>query len=432
LSLATPAPASKVIFDIEISSDDLNLNKHKNDVVDEDSKSTKEWITDKAQDILDEVRTLLTLPEVQQPTIKLERAEKQIEKQLVKEEKKLESLEKKLNHTLARNKRQLAVGGGFGLGFGAYDYNDYYGDYVGDYAYDYYDWICTDTACQLCDILTSECCDPDIDINCYLPDSCINNPCLAGGTCITSRTIDGRPDFVCACLPGLTGKYCQLANDYFVGAEAALAAAPVIPRPAAFAAPGVAAPGGFGGYQSYGAPAAAGGYGGYGAPAAAGGYGGYGAPAAAGGYGGYGTQQLAFASRSKRSLEDDMDQFVTEYHKLLSTLESGDNFQFTCQTEGKGDERHVLNEDGTKSTETFCQCFDKTFGTNCANKNTKVNCHDDAKRRTSAGHYVPRQYFIECTGNLPNVIKCAEGKIFDKEAKECVKHSLKKQNEQQF
>lgn len=105
------------------------------------------------------------------------------------------------------------------MGFGAYDYYNYYGDLVSDYSYDYYDWICSETSCQLCDILTSECCDPDVDVNCFLPDTCLNNPCLSGGTCISSKTVDDRPDFTCVCLPGLTGKYCQLVNDYFVGAE---------------------------------------------------------------------------------------------------------------------------------------------------------------------------------------------------------------------
>lgn len=139
----------------------------------------------------------------------------------------------------SRKKRQLAFGGGFGLGFGAYDYNDYYGDYVSDYAYDYYDWVCSEQICQLCDILTSECCDPDRDVNCFLPDSCLNNPCLSGGTCITTRTIDNRPDFICVCLPGLTGKYCQMVNDYFVGAEFLLP--PVLPIPPPVG-PGPAAP----------------------------------------------------------------------------------------------------------------------------------------------------------------------------------------------
>lgn len=121
--------------------------------------------------------------------------------------------------TNSRQKRQLGFAGGLGVGFGAYDYNDYYGDYVSDYAYDYYDWICSEASCQLCNILTSECCDPSVDINCFLPDSCLNNPCLSGGTCVTSKTLDGQPDFICICLPGLTGKYCQVVNDYFVGAE---------------------------------------------------------------------------------------------------------------------------------------------------------------------------------------------------------------------
>ena len=157
--------------------------------------------------------------------------------------KKLKGVAEKKNRTdssAPRPKRQLAFGGGFGMGFGAYDYNDYYGEYVSDYAYDYYDWICSDTSCQLCDILTSECCDPAIDVNCFLPDSCLNNPCLSGGTCITTKTLDQQPDFICVCLPGLTGKYCQLVNDYFVGAEiafapavAAIGAGAVIPTSAA-------------------------------------------------------------------------------------------------------------------------------------------------------------------------------------------------------
>lgn len=114
-----------------------------------------------------------------------------------------------------------SIGGGIGQGFGQYDYNDYYGDYIGDYNYDYYDWVCTTNPpnCQLCNVLGSECCDPAQNTNCFLPDSCLNNPCLAGGTCVTVTTIDGRPDFTCICLPGLSGKYCQLATDYFVGAQ---------------------------------------------------------------------------------------------------------------------------------------------------------------------------------------------------------------------
>jgi len=64
--------------------------------------------------------------------------------------------------------------------------------------------------------LGGECCDPDANPNCFLPDSCLNNPCLAGGSCVTTQTIDGRQDFLCICLPGLTGKYCQITNDYIV------------------------------------------------------------------------------------------------------------------------------------------------------------------------------------------------------------------------
>lgn len=113
---------------------------------------------------------------------------------------------------LNRTKRQLAAP----LGFRSYDYGDYYGGLTGDYNYDYYDWVCSETRCQLCNILGGECCDPDANPNCFLPDSCLNNPCLAGGSCVTTQTIDGRPDFLCICLPGLTGKYCQITNDYIV------------------------------------------------------------------------------------------------------------------------------------------------------------------------------------------------------------------------
>jgi hypothetical protein len=99
-------------------------------------------------------------------------------------------------------------------GLGA-DFSDFYDFYPNDFLYDYYDWVCSDTSCQLCNILTSECCDPDVNVNCFLPDSCLNNPCLSGGTCIPTRTIDDRPDFICACYPGFTGKYCQLTNEFF-------------------------------------------------------------------------------------------------------------------------------------------------------------------------------------------------------------------------
>ena len=111
-----------------------------------------------------------------------------------------------------RQKRQLAAP----LGFRSYDYGDYYGPITGDYNYDYYDWVCSEASCQLCNILGGECCDPEGNPNCFLPDTCLNNPCLAGGSCITTRTIHDQPDFLCICLPGLTGKYCQITNDYIV------------------------------------------------------------------------------------------------------------------------------------------------------------------------------------------------------------------------
>ena len=113
---------------------------------------------------------------------------------------------------LHRAKRQLAVP----LGFRSYDYGDYYGPLTGDYNYDYYDWVCSETSCQLCNILGGECCDPSSGPNCFLQDSCLNNPCLAGGSCVPTRTIHGQDDFLCICLPGLTGKYCQITNDYIV------------------------------------------------------------------------------------------------------------------------------------------------------------------------------------------------------------------------
>ena len=90
------------------------------------------------------------------------------------------------------------------------------GDYYQDYLYDYYDWICDERLCRLCNVLSSECCDPSFDQNCFLPDTCLNNPCLFGGTCVPTRTfIDDLPDFLCVCHPGLTGKYCQL-SDYLL------------------------------------------------------------------------------------------------------------------------------------------------------------------------------------------------------------------------
>lgn len=91
-----------------------------------------------------------------------------------------------------------------------------------DYSsYDYYDWVCNNQAdCQLCDVLTGACCDPENNLNCFLPDSCANNPCLSGGTCINTETVAPNPgvrgfyDFTCVCIRGLTGKYCQLIDDF--------------------------------------------------------------------------------------------------------------------------------------------------------------------------------------------------------------------------
>jgi len=127
-------------------------------------------------------------------------------------------------------------------------------------------------------------------------------------------------------------------------------------------------------------------------------------------------------------LGDELEQFMAEYQQLMMTLDDDSNFKFHAQCQEKGKVRHVLWENGTKvNDETYCQCFDLTFGSTCSG--TKVNCQDDSKRRTSAGHNAPRQYFIECTGNKPNVIRCVDGKIYDKERKACVSHSLKKHYE---
>jgi len=125
-----------------------------------------------------------------------------------------------------------------------FDYQDYYNAML-DYAlYDYYDWVCSGTQCQLCDLLTGDCCDPAKSRNCFLPDSCANNPCLAGGTCITTRTVSNQPDFVCTCKKGLTGKYCQLIDEYdppIVLPGVAPVAVPV-PAPAPAPAPAPVAP----------------------------------------------------------------------------------------------------------------------------------------------------------------------------------------------
>lgn len=91
---------------------------------------------------------------------------------------------------------------------------DYYSALMDYAAYDYYDWVCSGSECQLCDILTGQCCDPATQTNCFMPDSCANNPCLTGGTCVPTQTIDNRPDFTCVCKSGLTGKYCQLRDDF--------------------------------------------------------------------------------------------------------------------------------------------------------------------------------------------------------------------------
>jgi len=125
----------------------------------------------------------------------------------------VDNINEEKNETgLHRSKRQLAVP----LGFRSYDYGDYYGGLTGDYNYDYYDWVCSETRCRVCNILGGECCDPAENPNCNLPDTCLNNPCLAGGSCVTTTTLLGNPDFLCICLPGLTGKYCQITNDYIV------------------------------------------------------------------------------------------------------------------------------------------------------------------------------------------------------------------------
>ena len=137
----------------------------------------------------------------------------------------------------------LNAAGFGGLGRPTFDFADYYANFLADAAYDYYDWVCTGASCQLCDVLTGDCCDPNYDRNCFLPDSCANNPCLSGGTCISTLTVDFRPDFMCVCTAGLTGKYCQLIDEYSASVPvAAVGPAPIGPAPVAAApvAPAVA------------------------------------------------------------------------------------------------------------------------------------------------------------------------------------------------
>jgi hypothetical protein len=152
---------------------------------------------------------------------------------------------------------------------------DYYNLFLDYAAYDYYDWVCTGRQCQLCDVLTGDCCDPR-QPNCFLPDSCSNNPCLSGGTCITTRTIDNQPDFSCVCKAGLTGKYCQLVDEFAIpGPIPPILPPPVIPAPARPLppAPAPVAPTyhvntpqrGIPTYRASPPPAAAGGYSNYGA-----------------------------------------------------------------------------------------------------------------------------------------------------------------------
>lgn len=187
-----------------------------------------------------------------------------INKDAKKAEKKAETITV-VNENNARVKRQIPFG--FGMDTSFMDYA----------AYDYYDWVCSGGTCQLCDVLTGACCVPNRNNNCFLPDSCANNPCLSGGTCITTRTVDGQPDFVCVCQRGLTGKYCQLIDEFTppimqpIPIPMGTAAVPVpaggaaVPPPAGGAAgapqPGGANPGAqpAGGVQAAGGAVAAGG-----------------------------------------------------------------------------------------------------------------------------------------------------------------------------
>ena len=123
------------------------------------------------------------------------------------------------NEENLNKRRQLKFPSDLEVSFDSYDYNDYYGEYILDIAYDYYDWVCSGKMCVLCNLLEEICCDPEFDRNCFLSESCSDNPCLAGGTCINTRTIDNRHDFFCDCKPGLIGKYCQIPSDYFTDSE---------------------------------------------------------------------------------------------------------------------------------------------------------------------------------------------------------------------
>ena len=58
------------------------------------------------------------------------------------------------------------------------------------------------------------CCNPLLHENCFIPDFCSNTPCLYNGKCAGTLTLDGHLDFVCICIRGHTGKYCQLVDDF--------------------------------------------------------------------------------------------------------------------------------------------------------------------------------------------------------------------------
>jgi hypothetical protein len=321
--------------------------------------------------------------------------------------------------------------------------------YTNDFLYDYYDWVCSETDCQLCNVLTAECCDPSINVNCMLPDSCLNNPCLSGGTCITSRTIDGKqPDFICVCLPGFTGKYCQLTNDFMLPP-------PVVPGPPGPPGPQGPQGSGFPGGMGYGQPQPGGmvGYGPqqppqmfrppqqplmfipqpptYGMPPVQQPPS-YGmqvqqAPPPPSSYGmqvqqappppsSYGMQ----VQQAPPPTQPPQQPLYGSGAQIRSLSAKGTDWEgFDCNCQGKGFCAQVGTEE-TSEPEFFCICNDNTYGSRC-DEGFRNPCADTtlAAKYAPIDRRIPGYYFVECKTNSPYVRKCENNKRFNPAVNRC-------------
>ena len=73
--------------------------------------------------------------------------------------------------------------------------------------------------------------------------------------------------------------------------------------------------------------------------------------------------------------------------------------------------------EGDSITETYCRCPGGVYGFTCAEG--FANPCQNGMQYSAADSRVPNNYFIECNGNIPYLIKCARGTAWNQRILTC-------------